>query len=255
MSGRSRTDAGDLVRRGVDPPHDARRRWIRAMPSRRARSTSLALRHVEAVLDAAGPRLDPQHARARPARPRPSPRRRKRRRRRPTFAGSAIWSTEPYLASIRSSVGESASVTQTEPSPTASPPGCTPTPSLRVTSWDRPGRSARACRRRSSTTGSRSPNRSSAVRRAGTWPVSSPLAGSRNATESGSARARAGVAQDQQGGDADRAREQDRTEGAEDTWPGDDPPCAGPHGPRWRSESRIVREDRALELLQLLARF
>ena len=64
-----------------------------------------------------------------------------------------------------------------------------------------------------------------------------------------------GVAQEQQGGDADRAREQDRTEGAEDTRPCDDPARARPHGPRCRSESRIVREDRALELLQFLARF
>ncbi len=122
---------------------EERRRW---RPARR----SGARRGLSAARSAARA--------SRPARPRPTPRRRKRRRRRhiaKPFGGSAIWSTDPYLASIRSSVGESASVTQTEPSPTASPPGCTPTPSRPHDLVGRPGRSARACRRRSSTTGSR----------------------------------------------------------------------------------------------------
>ena len=80
---------GDLVRRGVDPTHDAGDGWTRPMPSRRrgprrwrtARGSG-ARRDLSAALSAARA--------TRRARPRPSPRRRKRRRRHPTLraAGS-----------------------------------------------------------------------------------------------------------------------------------------------------------------------
>ena len=112
----------------------------------------------------------------------------------PAFAGSGIGSTEPYLGSTRSSVGASASVTQTEPSPTASPPACTPRLIRRTTACD--------CGSICSSVPSAlidhrypSPKRSSAVLVAGTCPSSAPLDGSRNAIESGSARASAGSAE------------------------------------------------------------
>ena len=65
----------------------------------------------------------------------------------------------------------------------------------------------------------------------------------------------AGVTQDQKDSGADGAQEQDGAQRAEEPWPANHAPCARPHGRRRRSERRIVREDRALELLQLLARF